>query len=651
MFLQKLHSTWSKIITLSLYCITLAVFCQVFSSPASAHSTTNPSNRFYFQSFSADYYLSRAEDGTSRLKVVETLVAVFPKTDQNHGITRIIPYTNQDGKNLTMKSDTGLNIDIKHNGITEKPYNITGNDSYFTIHIGDPGQYVHDSQVYELSYEFVNVITNPSDNPEHQELYWDTNGNDWPQRFEQVTARIHFEDEDIEKAFSGEYSCYIGRYGDSGSERCKVTVLDDGIKFSAKNLDAYENLTFNLEFDNGTFVIPDKIYDYRVLGIVGIEMVVAIVLLIIFVVIYSQTKEKREYYNGLFVVPEYTPPRDFTVAEMAKNYVGKKPLASSKVATLIELAVTHKVELSKVGTEKKPRWTIKILSTELNAEQIDLLKILTYRSEDFKVGQELLIQNTDYNPTTTEISTKYTNLQKYDHDVYERLYATKLLEPKRQRKGKETKAKTTPCDVLLAFGIIWVMSCIFFLPFIIDGSLPSYAVSYGGGWLIALMFILAIEITVGAFWISSHFQKFYTHTKEGLNWSRYLDGLKLYIKMAEQDRLKLLQSVKGVDVSNQGIVKLYEKLLPYAIIFRLETSWIKEMEKYYAMKDVKNPDWYSGSIILTAHEFQTIMHHFNNTVLPGASHSGISGSSSGFSGGGGGGFSGGGGGGGGGGGW
>ncbi|WP_447587764.1 hypothetical protein [Microbacterium lacticum] len=50
---------------------------------------------FTFDSFDADYTLTRADDGTSRLRAVETIVAVFPETDQNRGIRRAIPDTYQ----------------------------------------------------------------------------------------------------------------------------------------------------------------------------------------------------------------------------------------------------------------------------------------------------------------------------------------------------------------------------------------------------------------------------------------------------------------------------------------------------------------------------------------------------------------------------
>ena len=135
-------------------------------------------------------------------------------------------------------------------------------------------------------------------------------------------------------------------------------------------------------------------------------------------------------------------------------------------------------------------------------------------------------------------------------------------------------------------------------------------------------------------------------TENGLKASRYMDGLKLYIEMAEAERLKVLQSVDGADTSPEGVVHLYEKLLPYAAVFGLEKSWLNEMEKYYKINDVEEPEWHKNGISTTDLLIMSSM--TNRYVNQATSYStGGGGVSSGFSGGGGGGFSGGGGGGGG----
>lgn len=252
-------------------------------------------NNFYFDDFTADYYLTRDEDGTSRMLVVEQLTAIFPETDQNHGINRIIPFTNNNGKNLTMSSDETIYMDVERNGVEEPVSKVEIGDGYFDVYIGDASKYVHGKQVYTLTYEFENLIFDQSGFPDDdyknsletwQELYWDANGTDWTQRFNKVTARVHLDD-DVLEAFTGETACYVGKYGALGSNRCKITKIEDGVEFSAEKLSARENLSFVLEFKAGTFAAPPAHYDYRLVYLGCAQLFCAVIMLILMIMAWK----------------------------------------------------------------------------------------------------------------------------------------------------------------------------------------------------------------------------------------------------------------------------------------------------------------------------------------------------------------------------
>jgi ABC-type glycerol-3-phosphate transport system substrate-binding protein len=74
----------------------LAVAAAVLLPATAASADTSD---FTFDSFDADYTITRADDGTSHLDVVETIVARFPDFDQNRGIIRAIP-SDYDGVDL-----------------------------------------------------------------------------------------------------------------------------------------------------------------------------------------------------------------------------------------------------------------------------------------------------------------------------------------------------------------------------------------------------------------------------------------------------------------------------------------------------------------------------------------------------------------------
>jgi hypothetical protein len=96
--------------------------------------------------------------------------------------------------------------------------------------------------------------------------------------------------------------------------------------------------------------------------------------------------------------------------------------------------------------------------------------------------------------------------------------------------------------------------------------------------------------------------------------------------------------VDGTD--EKKLVTLYERVLPYAILFGQEKEWSKQLGRYYEQSG-SAPDWYSGTGAFNAALFASNMSSFSSSA---ASVSGFSSSSGGSSGGG---FSGGGGGGGG----
>ena len=483
-----------------------------------------------------------------------------------------------------------------------------------------------------------------TDFTDYQELYWDTNGNGWTQKFDSVTARVHFMDSSIKKAYEESW-CYVGKYGTKGSERCTIAEIEDGVSFTASGLKKYENLTFDTQFNAGTFTIPEPEVSYAYLYMFLVCLGVCGAILIRPIVKFLKSREKAKYYKGIFVKPEYQPCKDYSLAEMAEVFIGTKK--DVKVGILLDLIVRKKISLVKKESKifKTEKWAIKVLETEgMSIEELAVLAILNGGSE-VEDGETVEIR------TQTANSTLISLAKKFDSTVLAALKKDGLVENKYKIRGQSSMAGAT---ILWIFFIIWGMPFLmvfgaFFTE--IFGRAAFGKIAYGKETFVALSIISVIATFVAISILKSKQKKFEGHTKKGLEMSRYMDGLKLYIKMAEADRLKFLQSVEGAEVSSEGIVKLYEKLLPYAAVFGVEESWMKELEKYYKLEEVASPDWFVAGV--TAAELSRVMRSASASIVRAStpvSSGGISGgggSSSGFSGGGGGGFSGGGGGGGG----
>jgi uncharacterized membrane protein YgcG len=155
--------------------------------------------------------------------------------------------------------------------------------------------------------------------------------------------------------------------------------------------------------------------------------------------------------------------------------------------------------------------------------------------------------------------------------------------------------------------------------------------------------LLAVGVVVSGAIIFVGAHAMPARTAKGVTARDTLLGLKLFITVAEADRIKALQSPNGrltekIDVGDKTqLIKLYEKLLPYAMLFGLEKAWIKQFAALYDTQ----PDWYSGSGAFNAAYFAGAMTSFSSTA--GASFTAPSSSASGGSAGGGGGGGGGGG--------
>jgi len=624
--------------------ILLAIIC---SAPCSAVTPT--SDGAYMHDFSVDYYLTRDEKGVSHLHVVETIGATFPESDRTHGLVRVIPFTNQDGTNLTMRSDQDLDLSATRNGQPEPIANVDAGDGFFKVYLGDADEYLHGEQVYTLEYEFQDVITEQSGNlgngiHDWQELYWDTNGNDWANSFDSITATLHM-DADLAEQYLDKNACYVGRYGMSGIERCEVEVAADEqtITFSTGEVSAYENLSFVLAFQPGTFVIPENPKSYGTIAALGLIILTGGIFVAVGLIKYCEVKGKRNYYHNLFVKPEYTPMKDVTVAEMAKVSMKTLP-GNSQVATLMELAVSKKIAIHKSVKEgvlhNRNIWSIEILSDDFLPEERDILEILN-DAKDFKKGDKFELKKRSYNSTAKSL------LKNFENEAEGKLEELKLFE-------SDKKSKGSIFEGLFVATFIWMFIILMAVVFLADEQVP-YRQSVGGQWAIIVGVAVMIIFPIIALALAYSADKYRRRTEKGLETARYLEGLKLYIKMAESERIKFLQSVDGADTSHQGVVKLYEKLLPYAIIFGLEKTWLREMSKYYEFDDVSSPGWYVGMGAFVASDFSSAVSEMSSFAGSSIAHSTTiqsSSSGSGFSGGGGGGgFSGGGGGGGGGGTW
>ncbi|MDR1969851.1 MAG: DUF2207 domain-containing protein, partial [Candidatus Nomurabacteria bacterium] len=351
----------------------LAVIASIFVGFVAPQSAFASVQDFYFSEMHTDYYLSRESDGISKMRVKETLTVQFPKTNQNKGIERAIPLTNQGGVNIVF-NDT--NVTVTRNGTLEPIWSTERTKNYYLVATGTD-DYILGDQVFGFEYVMDRVVTDFGD---YQELFWDVNGTDWKQRFDSVSTTVHFDAASAE-AFTGKTTCYTGVYG-SKERACTVVVTDDGKSVTitaTRALQPSENLSFVLGFNAGVFVVPEGQESYLGFTASMISTSLAIVISALSIVEYRRRVHRPKKQHERTIVPEYLPPKEVSVFDAQGVLFGIKKGGNVMTAQIIDLAVRHKIKIIEeeskglLGKVKKT-YFLELLSREgLRSEESELL--------------------------------------------------------------------------------------------------------------------------------------------------------------------------------------------------------------------------------------------------------------------------------------
>lgn len=581
----------------------IVLLLSIVLAPA-PHAAAQNTNNFRISNYDIQYELSRDSEGRSLLLTTEKITAIFPEYDQNHGLERAIP-TSYDGHPVALDIQVAKNLT---NGSSQ--HSTDSNGSVTTLRIGDPDTYVRGEQTYEIQYKQRDVTRFFADT-DRDEWYWDTNGVEWAVPIEKLNVSIAIDDQ-LLAARVGEPSCYVGVSGANGI--CALTRAASSNSYSVEvnKLVAGENVTVAFGFKPKTFAqyaqswweVAIKIW----LVLQFVTFILAFIVGVIAVVIYYRRTNRTTEMHSL--VTEFTPPRDASVVVSAQ-VIGPM-LGTVFTAQLIDLAVRRFISI--VETKEKSTWKAAEYDIVITADLAPL----------FAEEQEIISDMFGHMPQVGErltLSTLMNNMG-YHHRTMDNDKKVKALMSETYGLREKSASASKPFyRWAIGLGVFAVLSL-----------------------SISLGFAACITALLGA--------SLRPLTDKGLALRRYVLGLDKYIKASEAERLAFLQGPDtaqkvgyAVDPANPGqIVKLYERVLPYAVLFGREKEWSKRLGEFYQQANT-SPDWYTGTTAFNAVVFASAMSSFSQA----SAYSGGSSSSSGGSSGGG--SSGGGGGGGGGGGW
>ncbi len=562
-----------------------------------ARSTDN----FTIAKFDAEYSLSRDSDNRSKLEATWRITANFPP-NQNRGIAPVF---------VKRYDDHSTNFSLQ--SVTDEdgtPLEYSWNDD--ELRIGNKNTYVEGEKTYIIKFTQRDVTKNYS-NTGRDEFYWDVIGDEWRVPMENVQISVKL-DESLVAARQGKAFCYVGSRG--STTQCDLSEIENQITAKIDKLSRRQGVTVAVGFKSGTFSGYQETLMEKLIGIWHLMQILAYTIatpLVIFLIIRYRRLVGRDKELKP-IPPEYLPPEDISVlmsTYVLKKYDPFKVKGLPKVAQLLDLAVRHYIkiyEVKKSSLFSGAQYEIEIIKDlqELKVEEIEIVQDMFDSPSIPKPGQRLNLKNLQNN-------IKYMTRTRDDDKNLETLAREKygLCEqnPEVKRIMRGWFKRVLVLAVLLLSPMLLVMSIVL-----------AFA---SRGWSL---------------------------TDDGLSLRRYLEGLKMYIGVAEVERLNILQSPEGaekvvVDVNyGKQLVKLYERVLPYAVLFGQEKNWSKQMGKYYEQVG-EVPDWYVGQGAFNAVAFSSGLSSLSTAAGHASDYSSTSGGSSG------GGFAGGGGGGGGGGGW
>ena len=515
------------------------------AAPASAAQRADVDD-FTIDSFDADYLLGRDADGRSTLRTVERIVAVFPEYDQNRGIIRDLPrhYLDHDTQIEVVSVTDGAGTP---RAFTTEPY---GEDFLSVIIAVPQGSFVHGAQTYVIEYT-QHDVTGAFANTGVDEFYWDVNGTGWSQPFGRVSARLTIAPE-LVPAMSGGLACYRG-YSGSG-ERCEIASAGGVIEVEEHELRPYENVTIAVGFTPGTFSGPPVPFLQRVPLLLygGLASLVGAIAAIIAII----ARSRRQPRTGRAIIAQYEPPEGLDVAVAAQLL---RVPRRTMTAMLLDLAVRRRLRL--LHDEPTGLYGAQSVTDEGLSPIDHVAYARIFR--DAKPGATVW-----FTPQDTRLGDAGVALQS-------------MARSQLQQAGFEERTRPRTVGLVVLLAILALVLPVLHAIVMGDTGLTIVLTVVGGN---ALVWVLLLAL--GAIMMLRR------RTPASAPITEHLMGLREYIRLAEAVRIRMLQSASGAEVDEHRIVQVYERLLPYAVLFGMEREWQAELAKYYRES---TPEWSAGS--------------------------------------------------------
>ena len=526
------------------------------------------------------------ENGT--LTVTETIRVRAEGKNIRRGIYRDFPTSYKDRLGNRFRVDFSV-ISVRRNGQPE-PWHTEKRANGIRVYFGSANHFLeHGEHQYELVFftnRQIGFFT------EHDELWWNVTGNGWMFPMDHVTATISFPFTFTRDELK--LSVYTGRYGSKASRAIAEVVTSGKARFETTSpLEPWEGMSVIAAWPKGRITEPGfgqkTVWFARDNGAVIILFLGLILPLAWYY--WSWNKVGRDPEKGV-IIPRFKPPKGLSPA--ACSYV--KDMSFNRnafTAAIISLAVKGQLVIDEDDEEFTLQRKTGTPATPLTkGEQATLEELLP------RPGSSIQMDNENYRD----------------------------FQSARQMLKKELKKEY--------LGRLFHLNSVYMAPAVLMSIAAAIiAAFFEGGpavWFTYLVLTMALH---GLFTFLMR-----APTRAGRLVMDEIEGFKMYLDTAEQDRLDRMRSPLITP-------EVFETFLPFAYALGVANNWCerfaREMPEEVHRQAGYHPHWYNGNF----HGVDALNHlgddfgsSFSSAISSASSPPGSSsGSGGGFSGGGGGG--------------
>ncbi len=563
------------------------IFLASFLLSSAVLARTN-ANEWYIKNFQSEIVVNK----DSTLLITEKITADCGNAVGKHGIFRTLPTVlRTTGKTISMPIELVSITDFAGKSLrysTQKNYT----NNTLTWKIGDPNVAVTGENGYLITYKVKNVIN--FNNPKFDELYWNLNGNFWDLEVENFIGKIIFPNEVTKNNTKVDY--YVGTLNSKSKDGTSCDWTNDNTLQcrSNKTLLIGEGITASIAFPKNIFTpyVPTFMEKY------GLYLWFLIPLIAFIVSFKIWEKYGKDPKGKGTVIAEFDVPEKLSPLELGTLFANGILNTEFITATLINFAVQKIIRIEEV---KKTGFLA--FGNDYRLTVIDRNKVSTLsQPEQFLL--ERVFSGKDGIMLTDLKNEFYKSFPEIRKVVLESLEAKRWIE----KTGLDLQKFFLIAGLLLAFFTLAFAPRNFF-------SLSALILT------IIIIFIFDFLMP--------------KRTPAGVEVFWKTKGFKLYMETAEKYREQFNEKEN-----------IFEKLLPYAIMFGMTKLWIKKTKEIYGENyfNSYHPAWFAGGNIASfdadsfASRIDNLSSAMASSVSSGSGADGSGGSGGGGGGGGGGGW-------------